>query len=539
VPRPGGPSKGLRVRRAGAGRWVFDGANPIARRVGPRHLGDELETCAQCHARRSDLGDGPTTAVPFLDAHRPALLDDGLYCADGQILDEVYVWGSFQQSRMRAAGVTCSDCHDPHALTLRAEGNDLCARRHAPAHYDDPAHHLHPADSPGSRCEACHMPSRTYMGVDVRHDHGFRVPRPDLSASLGTPNPCTTCHADRDAAWAADVLTRRRGGRAPRPHFGEAIAAGRDGATDAEAKLVALVSAAGEPAIVRATAVSLLAGYAGPVATQTLVAAASADEPLLRLAAADALDGRDPQVVIAALGPLLRDPVRAVRLEAVASLAAVADRLPPGELAEAFAAAEAEHRAVQLAAADRPEAQLSLALFALRRGQVAEAEQMLRTAIRLAPYFVPASINLADLYRMQGRDAEAEPVLRALLAEAPDNADAHHALGLLLVRSDRAGEALETFRRAATLAPEDTRHAYVLGVALYSLGDVAGALDVLRAAHERRPGDVDVLAALTTMSRDSGDVGAARRWAGRLVEVVPWDTGARRLQAEIEAAPSP
>jgi predicted CXXCH cytochrome family protein len=537
VPRPGGPSKGLRVRRAGAGRWVFDGTNPIARRAGPRVTGGEIEACAPCHARRGDLGDGPTAVVPFLDGHRPALLDEGLYFADGQILDEVYEWGSFEQSRMRAAGVTCSDCHDPHALTLRADGNALCAQCHAPAHYDDAAHHLHATGSAGARCVACHMPSRTYMGVDVRHDHGFRVPRPDLAASLGVPEPCTTCHEDHDPAWAADVLARRRGGRPLPAHFGEAIAAGRRGTADAEAKLVRLANAAGEPAIVRATAVSLLAGYAGPDATRTLVAAAGADEPLLRLAAIGALDGRDPRLVIDALGPLLRDPVRVVRLEVVPPLAAEADRLPAGELPEAFVTAEAEHRAVLRGAADRPDTHLALARVALGRGRVAEAEQALRTAIRLAPYFVPASVNLADLYRQQGRDAEAEPVLRAVLAEAPESADVRHALGLLLVRTGRTAEALETLRQAAALAPDDTRHAYVLGVALYSLGDVAGALDVLGAAHERRPGDVDVLVALTTMSRDTGDVGAARRWAARLVEVVPWDGGARRLQAELGESP--
>jgi tetratricopeptide (TPR) repeat protein len=537
VPRPGGPSKGLRVRRAGGGRWVFDGANPVARRAGPGAAGDEVETCAPCHSRRSDLGDGPAVGAPFLDGHRPALLDDGLYFSDGQILDEVYVWGSFQQSRMRAAGVTCSDCHEPHALSLRAEGNALCGRCHAPAHYDGPAHHVHPQGSAGARCVACHMPSRTYMGVDDRRDHGFRVPRPDLSAALGTPEPCTTCHDDRDAAWATEVLARRRAGGPPAAHFGEAIAAGRHGAADAEAKLVRLANAAGEPPIVRATAVSSLAGYAGPDTTQTLVAAAQADEPLLRFAAAGALDGRDPQVVIAAVGPLLRDPVRAVRLEAVPPLAAVADRLAASGLAEDFAAAQAEHRAVQLAAADRPESHLALALVALRRGRAPDAEQALRTAMRLAPYFVPAYVNLADLYRMQGRDTEAEPVLRAILAEVPESADAQHALGLLLVRTGRAAEALETFRRAAALAPEDTRHAYVLGVALYSLGDAAGAIGVLRAAHERRPGDVEVLVALTTMSRDTGDLGAARRWAARLVEIVPWDAGARRLRAEVGESP--
>ena len=40
----------------------------------------------------------------------------------------------------------------------------------------------------------CHMPSTTYMDVDDRRDHSFRVPDPKLSIATGTPNACTGCH---------------------------------------------------------------------------------------------------------------------------------------------------------------------------------------------------------------------------------------------------------------------------------------------------------------------------------------------------------
>ncbi len=92
----------------------------------------------------------------YLDAHVPALLDTSLYFADGQIHDEVFEYGSFLQSRM-------------------------------------------------AQCVNCHMPARTCMVVDSRHDHGFRVPDPWLSEEAGSPDVCTTCHQDRDAAWAQQV----------------------------------------------------------------------------------------------------------------------------------------------------------------------------------------------------------------------------------------------------------------------------------------------------------------------------------------------
>ena len=64
----------------------------------------------------------------LLDDFLPSRLGEGLYYPDGQIRDEVYVYGSFVQSKMHAAGVRCSNCHQPHSLNLRAEGNDVCTQ---------------------------------------------------------------------------------------------------------------------------------------------------------------------------------------------------------------------------------------------------------------------------------------------------------------------------------------------------------------------------------------------------------------------------
>src|SRR5205085_1872385 len=113
---------------------------------------------------------------------------------------------SFLQSKMSQRGVTCADCHDSHTLALRADGNALCATCHRPSVFDTPAHHHHSVGSSGSKCVECHMPARTYMGVDARRDHAIRVPRPDVAASIGAPDACTTCHAGKTADWAAQAM---------------------------------------------------------------------------------------------------------------------------------------------------------------------------------------------------------------------------------------------------------------------------------------------------------------------------------------------
>lgn len=523
----------LRVRFDTDGRWTFAGADPIARRSPARTSHAEVETCAPCHARRGELADGAAPGAAFLDGFRPALLDEDLYFADGQILDEVYEWASFVQSPMHQAGVTCSDCHDPHSLELRAEGNALCATCHLPARFDTSAHHFHPTGSPGAACVACHMPARTYMEIDVRHDHGFRVPRPDLADALGAPDVCTSCHAEKTPAWAAAAIASRPGPhRAGTPHFGEALAAGRRGAVDAEPRLVALASDPAAPPIVRATAVRILGERPTPAVRALLARAASDTDPLVRLAAVAAVDGADADTILAIAGSRLADPLRAVRIEATNAVAGVPSARLDAPAAAARARALDDYRAAAAANADRPEVHLAVGLVEAKLGRAAEAERAIATAVRIAPWYVPGYVNLADLYRATNRDGEGETLLRRAVAIAPDSAEAHHALGLLLVRQRRLDDAIVELTRAATLRPT-ARNAYVLGIALHSSGQTARALDVLAVAQEQHPSDRDLLVALVTIERDRGGTAAARRHADALVALAPDDPGARRLRDDL------
>ncbi|MDA0935460.1 MAG: multiheme c-type cytochrome, partial [Planctomycetota bacterium] len=257
---------GLPAHLEGPSAWILGPGEKIARRQTPLEGHAEVETCAPCHARRAQVTEEPWPGSPLLDHFQPSLLEDGLYHADGQILDEVYVYGSFAQSRMHAAGVTCTDCHDPHSLGLRAEGNALCARCHQPAAYDTPEHHHHEPGTDGASCVACHMPEKTYMVVDPRRDHSMRVPRPDLTAAIGTPNACQTCHADRGARWAANAVESWLG-RAPAESHATRVArtihAARSGRPEATRALEALAADPEVSNIARATAVALIDGAPG------------------------------------------------------------------------------------------------------------------------------------------------------------------------------------------------------------------------------------------------------------------------------------
>ena len=184
---------GFELNLGQRGEWLFDEGADIARRREPLNADTQIDTCGRCHARRSTLGNYHYGA-DLLDTHRLSMLHEPLYYPDGQIRDEVYVYGSFVQSKMHMQGVVCSNCHEPHSNALRAEGNGVCAQCHRPDTYDTPEHHRHPVSSSGASCANCHMPETTYMVVDPRRDHSMRIPRPDLSVMIGVPNACNQCH---------------------------------------------------------------------------------------------------------------------------------------------------------------------------------------------------------------------------------------------------------------------------------------------------------------------------------------------------------
>ena len=164
--------------------------------------------------------------------------------------------------------VRCTDCHDPHTTRIKFEDNRLCTQCHLSAKYDGPAHHHHKIGSQGALCVECHMPSKNYMVVDPRRDHSLRPPRPDLTVKLGVPNACNKCHTKEQetAQWAADWIVKWYGPeRRDKPHYGELIAAGRQGDASAIDDLSKLARSANAGPIVRATAASLL-GTRYPVA---------------------------------------------------------------------------------------------------------------------------------------------------------------------------------------------------------------------------------------------------------------------------------
>ncbi len=491
----------------------------------------ELETCAPCHSRRHAITNNYQLGQAFLDAYVPALLEKGLYYADGQVLGEDYEWGSFLQSKMYREGVTCSDCHDPHSDELMQVGfNAVCGKCHLLSKFGAAAHTHHKPDTPGSLCVNCHMPTKTYMVVDARRDHSFRVPRPDYSVAYGTPNACNQCHRDKSAKWAAGWVASWYGSRRGRElHFVEAIDAGRRGSRNAETALAALIANSDQPAIARATALSLLSEYLTTSSVPIVQMALGDKDALVRSAAVRSLEPLPSEQRVRLVAPLLADPIRSVRIEAARLLAGSPQQLLRGGQRVSLDHAIPELIAAEMASSERPESHINLASLYVQMGRTADAQNELRTALRLDPNFVPAMINLADLYRVQQRDEEGERWLEKAISIAPDSADALHALGLLKIRQKRYADALTFLARAASLQPDNPRYSYVYAVALDSSGQTDAAIDVLRRAHDRRPANRDLLKALVEFERDKGNLPLAVTYARQLIEIAPDDAQAKGL----------
>jgi tetratricopeptide (TPR) repeat protein len=259
------------------------------------------------------------------------------------------------------------------------------------------------------------------MVVHARRDHAIRIPRPDLTLTLGTPNACNQCHADQDARWATDKVRAWWGaGVANRPHYGTALAAGRSGAPGATAALASVIADPKIPAIVRGTAALLLGRNLGPGAAQALATAVADPDPLVRRGVVEASVALPPAERWGLVGPLLTDPARVVRIDAARHLAGTS--VPTPEDAQRLAAALTEARAAAALAADTPEGGMGLGNLALAEGDLVAAERAFRAVLRDAPGFVPAYVNLADVMRMQGREPEALRTLQAGLAAVPDGA---------------------------------------------------------------------------------------------------------------------
>lgn len=394
---------------------------------------NEIQQCAGCHSRRGPLLPGsPLPGTAYHDAYRLSTLRTPLYHADGQILDEVYVYGSFLQSKMYEAGVTCSDCHDVHSATHHNEGNGICLTCHSTAgnpefptlklaDYDTPEHHFHEPESDGAQCISCHMIERVYMGVDGRHDHSFRVPRPDLTIATGAPNACTDCHSSEGPYWAQAELEKRFPDSAYRgEHFATTFASIRTGEMS-ELENLAEIALSDLPGIVRATALEMLVPLVTPELADRFVPLLADPDPMVRANAIPLQRAAAPNMMVERLLPRLEDERRVVRNAAAREMLGAPILRLPERHETALREAMTEWQQTLENTSDFPETQLVLGGIALTTRNLEGALASFREAVRMDPQMVQAWSMIVRLEAAAGRMEAARDSLDQARSQNPED----------------------------------------------------------------------------------------------------------------------
>ncbi|MEM7002908.1 MAG: cytochrome c3 family protein [Pseudomonadota bacterium] len=472
---------------------------------------EQVDVCARCHARRSQIAEGYHAGQPFLDHYVPELLNPPLYGTDGSIDDEVYVYGSFIASKMFHSGVACGDCHEPHRAELRLNGDALCQQCHSSAgnprfpslklaDYAAPEHHQHESDAEGPGCVGCHMPTKTYMGVDVRHDHGFR--RPNL-ARQEDQAVCASCHTlapDEMDAFAAQYPQT-----APASYIDVWLKSGGYPSATVEQQLLKLTQDPQLTGMVRATSLSRV--QQGSFGAAKVINAASQDaEPFLRLTSATMLQHLRPARQRGALKRLLADPLRAVRIQAAVYALNNLDEQELIGLGDDYGHALDEYIAAQKLNQERPEANVNLAMLHTRRRQSSQALHYLERALELNPRFIPALLNYAEWLRAEQRDQEAGAYLQRAIEAGVPSATAQYAYALWLVRQEQRELALVHLQNAYQLEADNPQWLYAYSIALHSLGQSNAALSLLREVAQSPVYIEAVMFVHATIARDMAQV---------------------------------
>ena len=462
----------------------------------------ETQLCARCHSRRLAFGaKSPPPSAKFGDHYQLALLRHGLYHADGQINEEVYVYGSYLQSKMYQRGVRCTNCHDAHSGELRADGNAVCTQCHSPSgnedfptltkkNYDDSAHHHHKSGSEGAHCVSCHMPEKTYMQVDPRRDHSFRVPRPDLTGKIGAPNACTQCHSDKTAKWADEAIRKWfPNGRSGAPHFGEALHAGRKGLTERSAdELIKLAADKSQPGIVRATALDVLRQSPSRKILQRVLPLLQDDDNLVRAAAVRLFETVPLELKENFLAPMLKDPVRAVRIEAGRQFAGQrVRRLSKADQLYARRAIDDYQQSI-VANADFPETQMQIAGLAMTLKKFSLAERALRNALEMDPQLADAWISLARIQLALGKPQLARVTLEKAKEKLPGNGVIYGQLGAIFSELRQPRDAIAALKKSIKISGNSPELLELLALNLFADNKLDAARFYARTLASQYPG---------------------------------------------------
>lgn len=495
---------------------------------------EQVSLCAPCHSRRGQLTENYSHEGKYLDHFVPSTLTDGLYHADGQIQDEVYVYGSFVQSKMYHNNVKCTNCHDPHTTKIKFQDNKLCLQCHEPS-YDTKAHHFHAEENEGSKCVSCHMPGKYYMGNDFRRDHSLRIPRPDLSVEYGTPNACNQCHDDKSPEWAAKQVENWHGKERPY-HFSEDLILGRRREPEYVSNLLKMLSDTAQPVIARATALQYINDTPHPDGHNNVIPSLKDPEPFIRVHAVRSLNDLPVPEKISNLAPLLRDTVKAVRVAVADVLLDVPQDQIPGIYRQDLNKANSEFYEYLLANVDSRDGQFAFGQYYDRTNQPQNAEKYYLKALKSDSLYNMSRLNLGILYNRQGKNEQAVKMYQEVIKIEPGYGPAYYSLGLLYAEMGQMDKTIDLLKKTIEVMPENLRAYYNLGLALQNQDQQGEAEKIYLDALKTDPYYWEIHNAVGILYYQQGKFQKAKYHIDLLAGQFPNNNDLRNFQSQVNAA---
>ncbi|MDC1105754.1 multiheme c-type cytochrome [Prolixibacteraceae bacterium] len=504
-----------------------------------------VDLCVRCHSRRASLSDF-NHSKDIYNHCIPNMPHGENYFIDGQILDEDYMYGSFTQSKMYMRDVKCNDCHNVHSTKRLFEDNRLCTQCHRADDYDTYNHHHHKLKGEtgkaviasdgvkfdvgeGAKCINCHMPARFYMGPDYRNDHSIRVPRPDLTETLGTPNACNQCHADKTTQWAENKLIQWHG-TSKKAQYGTVFQEAQTGSQKGYEGLVHIYNDEVYPEVIRAIAVQLLGLHYPEQGKPILFDALNNINGHIRYNALHSLTVNDPESMNKVLG-MLNDASKAIRTDCAAKLVSVDKQQIPSKYRKALDRATKEYKEVLEYGADFPTGKFNLANYYYNTKQIDKAQKFYERALEQDELFNPVKINLAILYNGKGEFKKAEELLKDYLKNVPNDGGATFTYALFLSERKRYDESMIYLIKASKLSPDNPRILYNIAMMYDFRDDRPNAIKYLKSAIEITPEDPNLYMSLLNLYNKYGQRTEMKNMARTILKNFPNINSKANLEA--------
>jgi tetratricopeptide (TPR) repeat protein len=489
---------------------------------------EQINTCAPCHMRASEISPKHIDSPEIMDNYIPQIPDTENFHADGQVDEEDYIYTSFLQSKMFSKGVRCSNCHNPHSTKLKIIGNQTCTQCHVSTKYDTPKHTFHTLGTNGASCVNCHMPGKLYMGNDLRHDHSFRVPRPDLSVKYGTPNACSNCHKDKSEKALAEAVVKWYGPNR-KYHFADDLIPGSKQDSKSEPHLTKLIIDKNTPNIIKATAAFYLGSITNQTSLNTLLTCLKQKDAQVRYRALRSLANFPPANWIDKVAPLLSDKVRAVRIAAADLFITVPKDQIPSQNVSAFEAANAELLSYLRYQTDFSVGNIMLADYYLKLQDYTNAEFFYLKGLRKDSQMNYALLNLSSLYNAVGKNDASLQMLKRALANDKNNERIYYNLALLYNEMNDKPAAEKSFAKAVELKSQNPRVYYNYGLMLNANQKYKEAEAIFLKGIRFSPNTPDLYYGLTFVYIQTGNKPKAQQTAFQLKQLDPTNPNYQEL----------